>query len=177
MTVSVKKKDYMSWDTYFMSVAVISSFRSKDPKTQTGACIVDSQKKIVGMGYNGLPKGCDDDNPIFWSDEDENAEFSKHSYVIHAEKNAIYNSISYDLTGATIYITLHPCPNCAQAVIQVGIKRVVYLDMKEHHEKENKAVRNMFASAGVELISYQEIETKDKNFIEKLRELTKFYLD
>ena len=159
-----------------MNIAIISSFRSKDPKTQTGACIVDTNKKIIGVGYNGLPRGCDDNDPTFWMDKDDSDfEHSKHSYVIHAEKNAILNSITRDLTNASIYITFHPCTTCAQAIIQTGIKKVIYLHIKPHHKKENKAVERMFKSAGVELISYENLDIKDKDIIEKLENINEFY--
>ena len=172
----MKKEKYMSWESYFMSIAIISSFRSKDPKTQTGACIIDTNNKIIGVGYNGLPRGCDDNDPSFWKDDDDkDIEKSKHSYVIHAEKNAILNSITRDLTNASIYITLHPCSSCAQAIIQTGIKKVIYLHVKPHHEKENKAVQKMFNSAKVELISYKELNAKDKDIIEKIEEIKKYY--
>ena len=170
----MKKEKYVSWDTYFMSIAIVSSFRSKDPKTQTGACIADADRKIIGVGYNGLPRGCGDDEG-FWKDDDNDVYNSKHSYVIHAEKNAILNSITRDLRGASIYVTLRPCDNCAQAIVQVGIRKVVYLNAKEgrKHGEIGKAVERMFGSAGVELVRYDGLDVKDKNFIGKLEELKK----
>ena len=128
----MKKEKYMSWDTYFMSVALLSSFRSKDKLTQNWACIADKNHKVMGIWYNGLPVWCDDNDNQFWTDDDNNPEFSRHSYVVHAEKNAILNSISQDLHEGSIYVTQFPCPVCAQAIIQVGIKKVVYLKFKPH---------------------------------------------
>lgn len=114
-----------------MSLATLSAFRSKDQKTQTGACIISSDNKVIGIGYNGLPTGLDDSNPKFWQDiDDTDIENSKHTYVVHAERNAIYNSFGQDIKGSTIYATLFPCANCAQTIIQSGIRRVVYQDMK-----------------------------------------------
>lgn len=168
----VKKENYMSWDTYFMSIALLSSFRSKDIKTQNGACIIDCEKKVIGIGYNGLPRGCSDDDLQFWLDEDDNdIENSKHTYVVHAEKNAIYNSMGQDLKGATMYATLFPCAVCAQAIIQVGIKQVYFLNIKPHHEAENKAVKKMFNAAGVKLTDFNDLDVNDKSFIEQLLEL------
>lgn len=168
----------MSWHTYFMSVAVTSSFRSKDP-TQNGACIVDPENKIVGMGYNGMPRGINEDEPCYWSDDDEDITNSRHTYIVHAEKNAIYNSINHDLRGCSIYIKQIPCNICAQAIIQVGIKKVVYMFAKEDtkgHKKRNDAVRKMFSDAGVELVSYYALGLKDSDWIEKLEDMNnEFY--
>jgi len=155
-----------------MSIAILSSFRSKDSKSQNGACIVDSNKKIIGIGYNGLPRGLSDDEKGVWCDVDDNdVENSKHTYVVHAEKNAIYNSMAHDLTGSTLYVTLFPCNICAQAIIQVGIKKVVYTKAKKHHVGFNNAVLKMFKSAGVETQSFDDLDVKDSEFISKLYEL------
>lgn len=173
-----KREKYMSWDTYFMSVAVTSSFRSKDP-TQNGACIVDSEKKIVGIGYNGMPRGIDENKSCYWSDEDEDIINSRHTYVVHAEKNAIFNSIHHDLRGCAIYMKQIPCNICAQGIIQVGIKKVVYLFSKEHtdkHKKRNDAVKQMFKDTGIMLVNYYDLDIKDKDWIKKLEELNEeFY--
>lgn len=165
----MRKEKFMSWDAYFLSVALLSSFRSKDPKTQNGACVVDTDKKIVGIGYNGLPIGLDDSNPQFWTDQDDmDAENSKHTYVVHAERNAIYNSFGRNLKGSTIYVTLYPCPNCAQTIVQSGIKRVVYLNIKSHHDAENRAVKRMFDGAGVSLEPFSGLNVPDRGIIEDL---------
>ena len=150
----VKKDKYMSWDTYFMSIALLSSFRSKDKHTSNGACIADCENKIVGIGYNGLPRGLDDNTDQFWSDDDNNIENSRHTYVVHAEKNAIYNSMTHNLKKGTIYVTQFPCNVCTQEIIQVGIRRVVYLLKKENtddHVKRNNAVIRMLKDCKVKL--------------------------
>lgn len=169
----MKKEKYMSWETYFMSVALLSSFRSKDKKTQTGSCIVNQDKKIIGVGYNGLPRWMDDNNPIFWKDEDDSILHSKHTYVIHAEQNAIHNAISSSLENGSLYVTLFPCKECAKSICQRWIKKVVYLNIKPHHEEENKAVRIMFESCWVECVDFKDLETTDKKFIKKLEEINK----
>lgn len=169
----MKKKNYMTWETYFMSIALLSSFRSKDKYTQNGACIVGKDNKIIGIGYNGLPKGLSDDNSKYWTDDDTSLEKSRHSYVIHAEKNAILNSISRDLEGTRIFVTQFPCNHCAQMIIQVGISEVIYLRKKEKNEewvKKNKVVETMFGEVGIEVISYYDINPKDTEFIEELAE-------
>lgn len=169
----MKKEKYMSWDTYFMSVALLSSFRSKDKITQNGACIVDINKKIIWIGYNWLPIWCDDTDSQFWTDNDNDPEFSRHSYVVHAEKNAIYNAIWSSLLGSSMYMTQFPCPICTQAIIQVWIKKIVFLNKKAHHIPQNKASMKMLNSAGVECIDFKNIELLDKEFIEKLQEINK----
>lgn len=156
----MKKEKYMSWDTYFMSVALLSSFRSKDKHTQNGACIVDFNNKIVGIGYNGLPRGIDDNDEDFWKDDDNSILESRHTYVVHAEKNSIYNSIARDLNNCSIYVTQFPCNVCAQAIIQVGIKKVIYLNKKtgkDEHLERNMAVENMFNKSGVEFFLLQNL--------------------
>ena len=121
----MKREDYISWDEYFMGIAMLSAKRSKDPSTQVGACIVDKDNKIVGIGYNGFPIGCSDDN-LPWSRDAENSNETKYPYVVHAEANAILNSTK-DLHGARIYVDLFPCNECAKLIIQSGIKEVVFL--------------------------------------------------
>lgn len=164
----MKKESYLSWSSYFMSIAVLSAFRSKDAKTQNGACIADKNNKVIGIGYNGLPTGCDDDDPDFWADNDDDVLQSKHTYVVHAEQNAIYNCMLNDFEGSTIYATQFPCHACAQAIIQVGISKVVYLRRKEgdHHEKYFQAVCKMFNQAGVEYQHIAEVEGFDQHFLD-----------
>jgi len=174
----MKKEKYMSWHTYFMSIAFLSSFRSKDNKTQNGACIVDSNNRIIGIGYNGLPRGCDDNDPQYWQDSDDNDILSsKHTYVVHAEKNAIYNCMAHDMTGSTIYVTQFPCNTCAQAIIQVGIKHVIYLRKKQHshHESLNESVNKMFQATGVIINHYEELNIADDFFITELEHLKHLY--
>lgn len=171
----MKKQNYMSWHTYFMSIAVLSSLRSKDPKTQNGACIVDRNRKIIGIGYNGLPRGCDDDNADYWADNDDDKLRSKHTYVVHAEKNAIYNCMAHDMSNASMYVTQFPCNTCAQAIIQVGISRVVYANRKEHHDQLNQAVERMFADADVQTQAYADCDVNDAGFLKSLLESRSFY--
>lgn len=148
-----KRRDYISWDEYFMGVALLSAQRSKDPNTQVGACIVNRDKKIVGVGYNGFPTGCSDDQ-LPWNREGEFLD-TKYPYICHAELNAILNSISRDLKNATIYVALFPCNECAKAIIQAGIREVVYLSDKYRDSNEVKASKIMFAQAGVSLRKMQ----------------------
>lgn len=138
---------HISWDEYFMGVALLSSYRSKDPNTKVGACIVSVDKKIVGIGYNGFPIGCSDAE-FPWEKENEDALMNKYPYVVHAEPNAILNATT-SLTNATMYVTLFPCNECAKLIIQSGIKRVVYIEDKYHHTISNQASRRMFDAAGV----------------------------
>jgi dCMP deaminase len=176
MSKKLHKEKHMSWDTYFMSLAVLSSFRSKDPKTQNGACIVDTQQRVLAMGYNGLPKGLRDSEELFWSDEDSDPLRSKHSYVVHAEANAIYNKNLADIRNSTLYVTCFPCRECAKAIIQNGISRVVFLWKKEHHEKINEVVELMFESANVEYVPFKKLESEDEEYLEVLKESgNKFY--
>jgi len=122
--MSEARSEYLSWDEYFMSVALLSAQRSKDPSTQVGACIVNNNLRIVGIGYNGFPIGCSDD-ALPWGKVGE-WENTKYPFVCHAEMNAILNKNQADIQGATIYTSLYPCNECAKLVIQSGIKRVVY---------------------------------------------------
>ena len=142
-----KRKDYISWDEYFMGVALLSAKRSKDPGTQVGACIVNQKNKIVGAGYNGLPAGCDDDE-FPW---DKTGEFlqTKYPYVCHAELNAILNNIGMDLHGCRIYTALFPCNECAKAIIQAGITEVIYLSDKYAGNETSVASKRMLDKAGV----------------------------
>jgi dCMP deaminase len=139
----------IGWHAMFMGVAVLASARSKDHRTRNGACIATPEQRIIGVGYNGLPRGCDDGDPVYWSDDDGNAFNSRHSYVVHAEINAMLNCVVLPLRGATIYATQFPCPKCAQAIIQSGIAHVIYLREKPHHAAENAAARKMFDASGV----------------------------
>ena len=119
----MKRQDYLSWDEYFMGIAELSARRSKDPSTQVGACIVDDNNKIMSVGYNGMPHCCSDDEYPWGRDEGLD---SKYLYVCHAELNAILNCAVGSVRGCSVYTTLFPCNECAKAIIQSGIKRVVY---------------------------------------------------
>lgn len=162
--MSGKRADHISWDEYFMGVAVLSSLRSKDPNTQVGACIVSEDKKIIGVGYNGFPLGCSDDD-LPWAREGDWLN-TKYPFVCHAELNAILNSNnSASLKGATLYVALFPCNECAKAVIQAGIKKIVYLSDKYADTDATKASKRMFDAAGV---SYMPLETNRKEITIKL---------
>lgn len=143
----MKRTDYISWDEYFMGVALLSAQRSKDPHTQVGACIVNSDKKIVGVGYNGFPFGCNDDE-LPWAREGAFLE-TKYPYVCHAELNAILNSISRDLKGCSLYVALFPCNECAKAIIQSGITEVIYLSNKYVGTDSVTASVRMFKQANI----------------------------
>ena len=145
----MKRQDYISWDEYFMGVALLASYRSKDPNTQVGACIVSPDKKILSTGYNGFPMGCSDDE--FPWEREGNANDTKYPYVVHAELNAILNASGKDLHGATCYVALFPCNECAKAIIQSGIKEVIYLSDKYAETDGVKASKRMLTSAGVKL--------------------------
>ncbi|MGC4104098.1 deoxycytidylate deaminase [Ferruginibacter sp.] len=142
-----KRADYISWDEYFMGVALLSARRSKDPNTQVGACIVNEKNKIVGAGYNGLPIGCDDDE-FPWEKQGEFLD-TKYPYICHAELNAILNNIGMDLHGCKIYTALFPCNECAKAIIQSGITEVIYLSDKYAGTDTAKASKLMLDKAGV----------------------------
>jgi len=142
----MKRTDYISWDKYFMGVALLSAMRSKDPSTQVGACIVNDKFRIVGIGYNGFPYGVEDD-AFPWENGDDFLN-SKYPYVVHAEPNAILNS-TVSLDNSTLYVTLFPCNECAKLIIQSGIKEVVYLEDKYHDELAFIASRKMFDSAKI----------------------------
>jgi dCMP deaminase len=142
-----KRTDYLSWDEYFMGVALLSARRSKDPNTQVGACIVNPKNKIVGVGYNGFPTGCSDDE-FPWNREGDFLE-TKYPYICHAELNAVINKISADLYDCRLYVALFPCNECAKVIIQAGIKEVIYLSDKYADTDAVKASRRMFQAAGV----------------------------
>ncbi|MGN0349386.1 MAG: deoxycytidylate deaminase [Roseburia sp.] len=151
--MSAKREGYISWDEYFMGVATLSGMRSKDPNTQVGACIVSPDHKILSMGYNGFPMGCSDDE-FPWDREGEPLE-SKYFYTTHSELNAILNYRGGSLEGATIYVTLFPCNECAKAIIQAGIRRIVYDSDKYEGTLPVIASKRMLRAAGVMLQQYQ----------------------
>jgi len=144
----MKRLNVISWDEYFMGMAHLSALRSKDPSTQVGAVIVSPDNKVVSIGYNGLPKGCSDDE-YPW-DRDGNALETKYVYVVHAELNAILNA-PLPVIGCRIYVSLFPCNECAKAIIQAGIKEIVYEDDKYADTDIVKASKRMLNSAGVTL--------------------------
>ena len=139
---------HISWDEYFMGVALLSAKRSKDPNTKVGACIVNEEKRIVGIGYNGFPYGCDD-NVFPWANDKHLDQLdTKYPYVVHAEPNAILNSTT-KLNGTTLYVTLFPCNECAKLIIQSGIRRVVYMEDKYNGTPTDIASKKMLDAAGV----------------------------
>ena len=141
----MKRQDYISWDEYFMGIAKLAARRSKDPSTQVGACIVSPDNIIISTGYNGMPKGCSDDE-FPW---DRTGEETKYPYVVHAELNAILNANGRDLKGSRVYVALFPCNECAKAIIQSGVKEVIYLSDKYAGSAENRASKRMLDAAGV----------------------------
>ncbi len=145
----MKRNGYISWDQYFMGVALLAAMRSKDPNTQVGACIVDRSNHILSTGYNGFPNGCSDDE-FPWGREGAMLE-SKYPFVVHAELNAILNARGKDLTGSRIYVALFPCNECAKAIIQSGISEVIYLSDKYAATDATLASKRMLQSAGVKL--------------------------
>ena len=151
-----KRQDYISWDEYFMGIAMLSAMRSKDPNTQVGACIVSQEHKILSMGYNGFPTGCSDDE-FTWAREGED---NKYFYSTHSELNAILNYRGGSLEGASIYGTLFPCNECAKAIIQSGIREVVYDSDKYENTPGVVASKKMLRSAGVILRRYEHSDRK-----------------
>lgn len=156
--MSDKRRDYISWDEYFMGVAYLSGMRSKDPNTQVGACIVSNNNKILSMGYNGLPSGCSDDE-FPWAREGDPLD-NKYLYTAHSELNAILNYRGGSLEGAKMYVTLFPCNECAKAIIQAGIKTIVYGEDKYANTPSVIASKRMLDAAGVRYYQYQQTGRK-----------------
>ena len=138
----------LNWDEYFMSLAHLSAVRSKDPSTQVGAVIVDSNNRVVGLGYNGFPRGCDD-NKFPWEREGEYLD-TKYAYVVHAELNAILNANKL-IENCRLYVSLFPCNECSKAIIQSGIKEIIYESDKYKDLDQFKASKKMLEAAGVKL--------------------------
>jgi dCMP deaminase len=153
-----KKENHIDWNTYFMGIALLSAKRSKDPKTKVGACIVNEENKIIGIGYNGFPIGCEDDQ-LPWTKKAKNMNDTKYPYVVHAEANAILNS-TRKLNGARIYVALFPCNECAKLIIQSGIKEIIYLEDKYKNTDSVKASKKMLKMAK---IMYNKLENIPKN--------------
>ena len=148
-----KREGYISWDEYFMGVAILASQRSKDPSTQVGACIVNDDNKIMSVGYNGLPRGCSDDD-FPWDRKGEKDSDTKYPYVCHAELNAILNAGGNSLKGCRIYVALFPCNECAKAIIQSGIKEVIYISDKYKDTDLVMASKRMLQCAGIKLTPF-----------------------
>ena len=151
--MSGKRTDYLSWDEYFMGVAMLSGMRSKDPNTQVGCCIVSQDNKILSMGYNGFPIGCSDDE-FPWAREGEDPLETKYVYSTHSELNAILNYSGGSLAGAKLYVTLFPCNECAKAIIQSGIREVIYDCDKYADTAGVQASKRMMDAAGVRYHQY-----------------------
>ena len=156
-----KRQGYLSWDEYFMGVAMLSGMRSKDPHSQVGACIVSEDNKILSMGYNGFPKGCSDDE-FPWGREGEPLD-TKYLYVTHSELNAILNYRGGSLEGAKLYVSLFPCNECAKAIIQAGIKTIVYDCDKYADTPSVIASKKMLDAAGVRYYKYNRTDRGVKN--------------
>ncbi|MCQ2406221.1 MAG: dCMP deaminase family protein [Oscillospiraceae bacterium] len=152
-TATKKRDGYISWDEYFMAVARRAGMRSKDPNSQVGACIVSQDNKILSMGYNGFPKGCSDDE-FPWARQGDTLD-TKYPFVVHSELNAILNYRGGSLEGAKLYVSLFPCNECAKAIIQSGIKTIVYDEDKYHSTPGTIASRRMLDAAGVRYYAYQ----------------------
>ena len=150
-----KRSNYISWDEYFMGIALLSAKRSKDPSTQVGACIVNQNHKILSVGYNGMPIGCSDDE-FPWAREGVPLE-TKYPYVCHAELNAILNNVGFNLAGCSIYVPLFPCNECCKAIIQSGIREVVYISDKYAQTDSVRASKRMMDHAGVK---YRHLESQ-----------------
>ncbi|MGN1300987.1 MAG: deoxycytidylate deaminase [Clostridia bacterium] len=148
-----KREKYINWDEYFMGIAMLSGERSKDPSSQVGACIVSQDNKILSMGYNGFPIGCSDDK-VSWEREGDFAD-TKYPYVCHAELNAILNYTGTSLRGSRVYVTLFPCNECAKAIIQSGIKEIIYMSDKYADTDSTKVSKKMFDMCNVKYIQYK----------------------
>lgn len=153
----MKRNSYISWDEYFMGIALLSAKRSKDPKTQVGACIVSKEQTIIGIGYNGFPKGISDDT-FPWQDQGDFLD-TKYPYVVHAEANAILNA-TRNVSDSTLYVTLFPCNECTKLIIQSGIKHIKYISNKDFDKPFHVASKKMLEEAHVsfEMIAIDPIE-------------------
>lgn len=153
----MKKQNYLKWDEYFMGIALLSAERSKDPNTSVGACIVSEDNKILSLGYNGMPIGCSDDE-YPWEREGNPLD-TKYLYVCHAEMNAILNYTGTNMKNSKLYVSLFPCNECTKALIQKGIREIIYMEDKYANQDSVKASKRMLDSAGVKYRMYQPIHT------------------
>jgi len=179
---SEKRPDYICWDDYFMATAFLSAMRSKDPATQVGAVIVNDQKRIVGIGYNGMPRGCSDDK-LPWGKQDRDPLNTKYMYVCHAEMNAILNRNAATVENCHIYVALFPCNECAKMIIQSGIKEIIYYSDKHEEKNSTKASKIFLDMAGVKYrqhrpasrqisIDFEVIEEQEETAAKKIESLT-----
>ena len=170
----VKRKSYLNWDEYFMGSAILASMRSKDPSNQVGACVVDEKNhKILSIGYNGLTHGMNDDD-FDWLSTGEQTGILKNVkdyYTVHAERNAILNFYgdSRKLDGATLYVTWFPCTEWTKEIIQVGIKRLVYLLMYSKADLVEIS-KIMLEKAGVEIVEYNKSRAISKEEVQTITE-------
>ena len=162
--MSEKRKGYITWDEYFMGVAKLSAMRSKDPSTQVGACIVSEDNKSLSMGYNGFPKGCSDDE-FPWGKGDPDDYNDKYLYVTHSELNAILNYRGGSLEGSKLYVTLFPCNECAKAIIQAGIRTIIYESDKYADTPATRASKRMLNAAGVRYYQYSPTGRKIEYYV------------
>ena len=149
----MKRQDYLSWDEYFMGIALLSAQRSKDPGTQVGACIVGDDNRILSVGYHGMPIGCNDDD-MPWDREGASELDTKYPFVCHAELNAILNYTGNKLKGARVYVSLFPCNECAKAIIQAGIREIIFLSDKYADSESVRASKRLFDLTGVTYRAY-----------------------
>lgn len=152
-SLTKKRENYLEWNDYFMAMAFLAAKRSKDPSSQVGACIVNEDKKIVGLGYNGFPIGCSDDE-FPWGKRSDNPIETKYMYVCHAEVNAVLNKLSADVKNCTLYVALFPCNECAKVIIQSRIKDIIYISDKHAHKPEVIASKRMLDAAGITYTQY-----------------------
>ncbi|KAF8718111.1 hypothetical protein HU200_025596 [Digitaria exilis] len=154
-----KREGYISWDDYFMAIAFLSAERSKDPNRQVGACLVSQEGIILGIGYNGFPRGCSDDK-LPWAKESANGdplETKFPSYVVHAEVNAILNTNHASVSGQKLYVTMFPCNECAKIIIQSGISEIIYFIEKRTGKSAHAyaASHRLLSMAGVKVRKQQ----------------------
>ncbi|KAL4192435.1 hypothetical protein AMTRI_Chr06g194230 [Amborella trichopoda] len=157
-----KRKGYLSWDDYFMAIAFLSAKRSKDPNrqpcVQVGACLVSQSGIILGIGYNGFPRGCSDDK-LPWAKKSLTGDplQTKYPYVCHAEVNAILNTNHASAAGQRLYVTMFPCNECAKVIIQSGVSEVIYFIEKklDNSDAAYIASHRMLSMAGIKVRKHQ----------------------
>ncbi|KAA8542117.1 hypothetical protein F0562_023269 [Nyssa sinensis] len=153
-----KRKGYLSWDDYFMAIAFLSAERSKDPNRQVGACLVSQSGIILGIGYNGFPRGCSDDK-LPWSKKSKTGDplETKYPYVCHAEVNAILNTNHASAAGQRLYVTMFPCNECAKIIIQSGVSEVIYFVEKRLNNSDTAyiASHKLLSMARVKVRKHQ----------------------
>lgn len=158
-----KRKGYLSWDDYFMAIAFLSAQRSKDPNRQVGACLVSQSGVILGIGYNGFPRGCSDDS-LPWAKKSITGDplLTKYPYVCHAEVNAILNTNHASATGQRLYVTMFPCNECAKIIIQSGVAEVVYFIDKKNNSNDTAYVasRKLLSMSGVKVWKHEPMKSR-----------------